>query len=271
MRRPAAGPMTRRIVAVLLALAGVPVPAAVASPALRTLTVRGVPNAFTEVTFAGRVRLETSMMTKTPPVYDAKGTYAAVYVEPVRGTGPVSGSILLRAMPGISDIPIPLGPLGWLPAGHYRVHLLGDAATTVRIRVQGLRRDVTVATRTRSDVAARWVDRRTAGVATPANRTIVPFSVRPKTLAVIGAVHESSGFYGRRDVCVRRPTNGLSPCVRGNSGHSRYWGVYPIRWTMGAAGSYHPGMLPPGDFEVEFLDAAVAVPHGLTAFVMTLN
>lgn len=263
---------TGRFLAVLLAgLAGLPVPAVTAAPALRTLTVRGVPNAYAEVTFGSRVRFETSATTKAPPGYDASGTYAGAYVEPVRGSGPVAGTVLLRAMPGLSDVPFPLGPQGWLPAGRYRVHLLGDASTTVRIRVEGLRRDATVATRTASDVVATWVSRGVAGVPTPADRTVVPFTVGRRTLAVVGATHESTGFYGRRDVCVRRRTNGLSPCLDGNSGRGWYWGVYPVGWRLGGAAAYHPGELPVGELEAEFLDAAVAVPQGLTAFVLTLN
>lgn len=106
----------RRLVAVLVVgLVGVPASAFAAAPTLRTLTVRGVPNAYAEVTFAGRVRFETT--TKSRPSYDAKGTYAGAYVEPVRGDGPVAGTVLLRAMPSLSDVPFPLGPQGWLPPG----------------------------------------------------------------------------------------------------------------------------------------------------------
>lgn len=118
---------------------------------------------------------------------------------------------------------------------------------------------------------ARWVSRGVAGVATPADRTIVPFTVRRRTLTVVAEAHESTGFYGRRDVCVRERTNGLSPCLDGNSGHGWYSGVYPFRWTLGGAAAYHPGALPLGELEAEFLDLAVAVPHGMTTFVMTLN
>lgn len=262
----------RPLAVVLLAgLVGVPVPAATAAPVLRTVTVRGVPNAYAEVTFTGRVRFETSATTKAPPSYDAKGTYAGAYVEPLRGDGPAAGTVLLRGMPGLSDVPFPLAPQGWLPPGRYRVHLLGDAPTTVRIRVEGLRRDLTVTTRTRADVVAQWVRRGAAGAATPVDRTIVPFTARRRTLTLVAGAHESTGFYGRRDVCVRPRTNGLSPCLEGNAGRGWYQGVYPIRWTLGGAAVYYPGALPLGELEAEFFDLAVAVPHGLTTFVMTLN
>lgn len=264
--------MVRNLLAVLLVgLVGVPPSAAAAAPRLRTLTVRGLPNAYAELTFASRVRFETSATSKAPPSYDAKGTYAGAYVEPVRGDGPVAGTVLLRAMPSLSDVPFPLGPQGWLPPGRYRVHLIGDASTTVKIRVEGLRRDLTVTTKTRADVVAQWVSRGVAGVATPADRAIVPFTARSRTLTVVAEAHESTGFYGRRDVCVRKRTNGLSPCLDGNAGRGWYWGVYPLRWTLGGAAVYRPGVLPVGELEVEFFDLAVAVPHGLTTFVMTLN
>jgi hypothetical protein len=255
----------------LVGLVGLPVSAATAAPAPRTLTVRGVPNAYAEVTFAGRVRFETSATGNARPAYSVSGTYGGVYVEPVRGAGPVAGTVLLRAMPGLSDVPFPIAPQGWLPAGRYRIHLIGDAATTVRVRVEGLRRDLTVTTRTRSDVVAKWVSRGIGGVPTPADRTIVPFTVRRTTVTVVAETHESTGFYGRRDVCVRERTNGLSPCLDGNAGHGSYSGVYPLRWTLGGAAAYRPGTLPVGDLEAEFLDAAVGAPHGLTTFVMTVT
>ena len=249
-------------------LAAAPVAAA---PPLRTVTVRGRPNAYAEVNFASRVRFETSSTSKAPPAYDAHGTYAGVYVEPVRATVPVAGTALLRGMPELSDVHFPLAPPEWLPAGRYRVHLLGDAATTVRVQVAGLRRDLAITTTTPSAVRARWVPRGVAGVATPVDRTIVPFTVQPRTLALFGAMHDSTGFYGRRDVCVRPRSDGLSPCLDGNAGRGWYWGLYPFRWTLGGAASYHPGELRPGEYEAEFLDIAVAVPHGLPTFVLTLN
>lgn len=255
----------------LVCLAGLPVPAATAAPAVRTLTVRGVPNAYTEVTFPGRVRFETSGTAKPPPAYDTEGTYAGAYVEPVGRAGAAAGTMLLPALPGLEDVAFPLGTQGWLPAGRYRVHLIGDAATTVRIRAEGLRRDLTVTTRTRSALAASWVERGVAGAATPADRTIVPFTVGPRTLTVVAASHDSTGFYGRTEICVRERTNGLSPCLDGNAGRGAYWGVYPFRWVMAGAGVYRPGVLPSGEFEVEFLDVAVAAPHSLATFVLTLN
>lgn len=245
--------------------------AAPAAATARVLTVRGAPNAYAEVSFAGRVRLATSVTTNVPPTYDTRGTYAGVYLERVGGGGPVAGTLLLRAMPGLSDVPFPLGSRSWLAAGRYRVHLLGDAPTTVTIRVEGLSRDVTVTTKTRTTVAATWVTRGVAGVTTPADRTIVPFLVRHTTLVVVASMHQSTGFYGRSDVCVRTRTNGLSPCVDGNAGQGSYWGGYPLRWTMGGAAAFPPGGLPTGELEVEFLDVAVAVPERLTSFVMTLN
>lgn len=245
---------------------------AVAAPSSpRVLTVRGVPNAHAEVSFTGRVRLETSATAKARPTYDTEGTYAGAYVEPVGRSGPVAGTLLLRAMPGLSDVPIPLGSRSWLPPGRYRVHLIGDAPTTVKIRVEGIRRNLTVTTTKPAAVAATWVARGVAGVVTPVDRTIVPFTVRRPTLAVIATSHESTGFYGRSEVCVRNRTNGLAPCLDGNAGRGSYWGGYPLRWTMGGAAVYPPGGLPLGELEAEFLDAAAAVPGRLTSFVMTLN
>lgn len=262
--------MVRCLVAVLaVTVLGAPATVAGAATASHTLTVQGVPNAYTEVRFAGRVRLATS--TNARPTFATTGTYAGVYLEPVRGDGPGAGTVLLRAMPGLSDVPIPIGSQSWLPAGSYRVHLLGDATTAVTVRLEGLARGLVVTTKTRSRVAATWVGRGVAGVTAPADRTIVPFTVHRRTLTLIAAGQESTGFYGQRDICVRERGTGLAPCLDGNAGHGRYWSVYPLRWTMGGAAVYRPGTLPLGELEVEFLDVTVATPHRMAAFVMSVD
>lgn len=264
------GVMSRLVALLVIGVLGFPLSAATAAPS-RVLTVTGAPNAFTEVSFPTQVRLATSATAKARPSYATKGTYAGVYVEPVHGNGRVAGTLLLRAMPSLSNVPFPIGAEAWLPPGRYRVHLIGDAPATVRISVEGLRRDLTVVTKNRSEIVATWISRGIAGVATPADRTILPFTVRRPTLTIVADAHESTGFYGRSDVCVRARTNGLSPCLDGNAGHGSYWGGYPFRWTMGGAAVYAPGTLPLGDLEAEFLDVAVAAPPRLTAFVMTVN
>ena len=101
-------------------------------------------------------------------------------------------------------------------------------------------RDLTVTTKTRADVVATWVSRGVAGVATPADRTIVPFTVRSRTLSVVAEAHESTGFYGQRDVCVRERTNGLSPCLDGNSGHAPVLGRLPNQVDHGRCGGIPP-------------------------------
>jgi hypothetical protein len=252
------------------ALLGAPLPAASAAPP-RALTVRGMTNAYAEVSFAHAVRFETAASAAMRPRYDAKGTYAGAYIEPVRGDGPVAGTMLLRAMPGLSEVPFPVAREAWLPPGRYRVHLLGDAATVVKIWAHGLRRDTTVTTKAPSGVVAGWPSGAVAGVAAPVDRTIVPLRVQARTLTVVATSQESTGFYGRRDICVRKRTNGLSPCLEGNAGHGSYWGVVPLTWTLGNVAVFPPGALRPGEFEAEFFDAVVAAPYRVRRFVFTLN
>lgn len=253
-----------------IALLGSAAPAA-AAPA-RVLTVRGAGNTYADVTFATRFRLSTSTSSKTPPRYATAGSFAGVFVEPLRRPGAGAGTVLLSRLPGWEDVPFPLAPPGeWLAPGQYRVHFLSDAPGSVRITVEGLRRDVTVATVHRSAVTGGFLDRDVAGVAPLADRTVVPLTIRPDTLTVVASVHRSTALYGRRDVCVRPGSHPLSPCLRGNGGRGWYWGVYPIEWTIGGAGVYSPGELPPGPVEVEFLDATVGVPDEVYRFVLTLN
>ena len=254
----------------LLAATGVPSAAATA-PHARALTVRGTGNTYTEITFTTRVRFSTSMPSKTPPTYSTSGSYAGVFVEPVGRRGSGAGTVLLSGLPGWEDVPFQLAPERWLAPGRYRIHLLGDGRGTVRIRAEGLRRDVTVSTVHRSPVAGGFLGRDVAGVSLPADRTIVPFDIRPNTLTVVASVHRSTAFYGRRDVCVRTGTAPLAPCLEGNGGNGWYWGVTPVEWTIGGAAVYSPGELPSGPAEVEFVDLTVGVPDKVYRFVMTLN
>jgi hypothetical protein len=223
------------------------------------------------VTFATRVRLSTSATSTTPPRFAGAGAYTGVYVAPLRGSTPGSGTLLLRGLPLLSDVHFPLGPQSWLPPGRYRVHLLGDAPATVRVRVEGLPRDVTVRTARPSPVVAALTRRGVAGVDAPADRTVVPLTVRSTTLTVVASAHESTAFLGRREVCVRRRTDGLSPCLDGNAGRGWYYSVVPFRWGLAGAAVYHPGALPVGDAEVEYLDVTAGAPAGLHSFTMMLN
>jgi hypothetical protein len=265
--------MRRLVTAIVVATVAAVLPVtATAAPRFRTLTVQGPGNTYADVSFSSRVRLATSMTSEMRPRYTATGTYAGVYVTPVHGPGPAAGTFLMRAFRMLSDLPFPLGPVdAWLPPGRYRVHLLGDAPATVRISVEGLGRDVSVRTATPSPVHATLLQRGVAGVSAPADRTIVPFTVGPDTVTVVASVHESSAFAGRREVCVRERTDGLSPCLDGNAGRGWYYSVVPIEWGIGGAAAYHPGELPAGPSEVEFLDVTVGAPKALQAFVMTLS
>lgn len=257
-------------VAGLLLAAGTATPST-AQPASRTLTISGRVNGFADVTFPTAVRLGTSRHAAVPPVVTGTASYAGAYLTPLDGAGPSAGTIILRAFPMFGDTPFALTTHTSLPAGRYRVHLLGDAPTTVRMSIDGVRRDVSVRTRTPSDVTAQQVGRGVAGVDTPVDRAVVPFTVRPVTLAVVASSHESTAFAGRREVCIRSRTDGLSPCLDGNGGRGWYWAVVPVRWRLGGAAVVNPGELPTGPAEVEFLDYSAGAPHDLHAFVLTLH
>lgn len=255
----------------LAALLVTPAVPATAQPAARTLTVTGVANAYTDVTFSSRVHLSTAAHAGSPPRFEGSGTYSGVYVTPLHGNGPAAGTILLRGLPLLSDVPFPLSGTDWLPAGRYRVHLLGDAPATVRIRVDGLRRDVLVRTATGSDVSATLLRRAVAGVDLPVDRTVIPLTVRRPTLTILASSHRSTGFVGRRGICVRARAPVQSPCLQGTSGYGWYYGVIPFDWGIAGAAGFHPGDLPAGEYDAEFFDYTAGASKGMYAFAMTLN
>jgi hypothetical protein len=264
--------MRRLAAACALALVAGLATTGTAAPARHFLTVTGTPNSYAEVTFPVRFRLSTYAIAATPPSITTSGRYGGAYVTPVLGRGPAAGTLLLRDMGGLSKVPFDIGTREWLPAGRYRVHLLGDGATTVRLAAEGLRRNVDVRATRRSEVTGGYVSRGVAGlVYTPVDRTIVPLDLGPRTLAVIASSHESTAMAGRRNVCIRVRDDHLSPCLEANAGYGWYWSAIPFDWGLAGVAVHEPGTLPIGGIETEFFDATVGVATSFRAFAMTLE
>ena len=262
----------RLAAACALVLLAVGVPPASAKEETSTITMRGSKSAYVDVAFRTRFRLLSDAFTAKPaPVVSTKGTYGGIYLTKLDSPETAGGLLLLRGLPAWDDFPLALGSDGWLPAGTYRVHLLADGATTVRVTAEGLARNVTLAPERASRVSASLVRRRTAGTDVPADRTTIPVTVRPTTLTVLGSSHESEGALGNQHICLRTPGAQLPCTVSGAGGGGTFFGT-PGSFRMGSAMVFYPGDVPQsGETEAEYSDVVGGVPGPTYAFALTLN
>lgn len=251
----------------LTSAAGLPADAAPAG----VLTVRGSTSAYVDVTFPARFRLHTDMFeTKTPPRVSTSGTFAGVWLDRIGGDE-ATGAVEMAGLPAWSGMPIGLGGTGWLPAGSYRVYLLADGPTTVRINADGLR-DTTLTPERRADVKGRLVRRTAAGLDAPADRTTVPVNVRGGTLTVLASSQASTGVAGDQRICLHPPGEPGRPCELGggSGGGFTVFGA-PGEFGIGSAVVFYPGTSKAGEHVAEFVDVSAGAPGGMYAFALTVN
>jgi hypothetical protein len=180
---------------------GRPVAGEAAGPPHGQLVVSGSRSAHQDIVFARSITLAAG---GEDVRYDARGSYAGFYLEPL-DRDPAGGAGQVRpssfGWPGFANYGLPLGrsqlaaPVGGsisLPAGRYRVHLITDAAAVVTIPVAGFAGSRTIRPRRLSTATARTADvtpeaagrRYLSGLASFS----LPVSVGPRSLA-IAALH----------------------------------------------------------------------------------
>jgi hypothetical protein len=273
--------MRIRGVAAVLALLALAAPAAHAAPPSQRgpqahlLVVRGTRSATADVTFRTRIRAHTDLFVPGNPVtVTTKGTYAGVWLEslatPVLGTG----MVVVPAYTG--EDPIAWG--SWdredqsLPAGRYRVHLVTDGQSEVRLPVDGLTRDLVVRPARPSSDSGRLVRRQAVpGADAPADRTVVPVKFGAHTVVAL-----ASGGAGdvvsvwQSEICVHDVTP-EQPCAVGGGQGGGSQSVSTGGMSGWGASFFYPGDLTPGVHDAEFTDVAVTVPKGYWAFALTVN
>ena len=265
---------SRLAVACALALLAVGAAPVTAAPATRVLTIRGAKNAYVDVTFATRFRLHTDdHRHKDAPRITTTGTYGGFYVVPL-GKGPEAvgaGTIQLQGLPVFANMAMGIGTFEWLPAGRYRVHLLADAETTVRVHGEGLRRDLSLRPAKPSATAATFVHRTTGGADVPVDRTVIPVSIRPNTVTLLAGQQDSNGVVMDQYQCLHPPAR-PEGCATGDGigGNFLVTGT-PAGRSAGSGMIVYPGEHPPGEAEADFIDVTAGVPRGMYAFALTIS
>lgn len=261
--------MRRTLATLLLALAAVPIVPAGAAPAAHVV-LTGSRSASFETTFPTRFRPDVGIADADADLaVTTRGTFAGVYFERLGGTRLGIGAVVVPAMRGITgDTPAAWGasdtPSFTLPAGRYRVHLLTDGASTVRVRVEGLARDVVATPRTPSRVTGTL---HRVGAA----RVTIPVTVRPTTTTMlVGSTDADYGVANAVSICLDEGRE--LPCETGNGlgMKTAFLGVGSRASTMTWMTAY-PGDVPSGEHTASYTIASAGVPRGLHAFALSVS
>lgn len=281
----------RAMAVAFLALAGLAVPAAAEGTA--TLTLRATRSAYVDVTFHHGFTLHDATAT------DAGGAYRGYYLQPLtRSAADGFGQVWFASFrrPGFREAPIPIGGRGttrevwtpglnWtIPAGRYRVHVVGTHPVEVRLRVSGRlpARTLTATRPTRAAAAVRDltlpVVERTAPAGAAAGE--IPISIDGRALAF------SSLYWQRRgtmtsaisgNTCIGRA--GGVQCVGGSQwSRARNYEEFHTNTSSKFAESagtlttyYDPGRLPDGDHVGHFKLATTSMFDKVVGAVFTLS
>jgi hypothetical protein len=266
---------TSRVALVLLAATALPLPVASAALTAHVLVVRGSRSATVDVTFRSRIRAHVdAFVPGAQPSATTKGTYAGVWLESLAGPPGGAGSVFVPA--SWHDQPIGWG--AWdredrsLPAGRYRVHLLTDGVSEVRLPVDGLARDLVLRPTGRSTDKGVLVHRQLAGRNAPADRTVIPVVVRAATWTVLASSVEGDGpVFGQGMICLHDGGTQL-PCPAGGGAGVQGSGAgVGGHGSSGVARFVAPGEVSPGEHDAEYVDTAVTVPTGIYAFALTIG
>lgn len=255
-----------------------------------TLVLRARASAYVDVTFPTAFRLHDAT-TSAPGA-----SFSGYYLQPLKGPAENGfGQVWLSGFrhPGYAEAPIPIGGPGtnpelpdpgqdWsIPAGRYRVHVLGDRPTVARLRVSGQvpLRSATAARRSGAYAAWRTLTLPAAEQPAPAVVALgeIPIPVRPRSMAF------SSLFFARRgthtnvataSTCIGK-ADGVR-CVRGAQySHARSYQEIETDFVLaegvGTVTTYYAtGALPPGENVGYFEHAATWMIDKAVGAVFTL-
>ncbi|HVE64031.1 MAG TPA: hypothetical protein VNB94_09545 [Mycobacteriales bacterium] len=263
-----------RRLAVLLVLLGLTgLPAAWASPA-EVLVLRGVasrsmnlvlrrPTTF-EVGGLGPARAMSARM---------GGTFAGFVVHRADGSVAVGGVVAAGFSVDSDQVPMVFGG-GFdavrLPAGRYRVTLLANGPSEVRVPAKGLGRSVTLLPRGRADVRGELV-RQTLPMGVPTAVSRIPMTVTLGSMVVLASAQSySAGVVSADDVCLARPG---SQCATG--GVSGGTGVVvagaPGRLASIQALYFYPGQTPAASYEAVFVSTGAGAAERLVSFALRIG
>lgn len=258
----------RRTFSTLLLLATLaPVAPAAAAATSREIVLTGSRSAWVEVTFAHRFKPHVGVWGRPGLRVATRGTYAGVWFENLKSDVASQGGVVLPAAG--EDMPV-----GWggsdredftLPAGRYRVHLLADGESTVRVLVDGIARSLRLAPRRASEVRSRLVS-------VDMVRAEIPVVVRPTTTTVlVGFTHSEPSVGSAMDICLDE--GDTLPCEAGRGHGMSTAFLAPGVWSkMMTAIFVYPGWVSSGEHTASYTIATVGVTkRTLYAFALSLD
>jgi hypothetical protein len=250
------------VLALLLAAA----PAARAA-GIHYLVVRGSGAAVVDVTFAHPFRLLLDGTAPVPRV-TTRGTYAGVWVENLRAGNLGAGVAVVPAMRGLGgDVPMTWGYTdSRLPAGHYRVHLLTDGPSEVRVAATGLGRDVALRSAGRDRVRAKVLD---IEVAPGVGKADVGVTVYATTMTVLAASTDEDSAAATSSVCLTRQPS--LPCgTSGEAGMSMVGGGVATESSTVAQVNVYPGEATADEYHAVYSADTPRARH-LYAFALSVT
>jgi hypothetical protein len=267
------------VVAALAFVASAPahaVPPSDRGPQAHVLVIRGAKSATVDVTFKARIRPHSDLFVPgNEATATTKGTYTAVWLQNLSKPELGAGAAFVPAI--TQDEPI-----GWasadredmsLPAGRYRVRLVTDGISEIRLPIDGLARDLVLRPTGRSTDAGKLVRRQAVpGVVAPVDRTVIPVSIRSTTLTLLASGAETgASVAGHGEICLH-DSGPQTPCLAGggSGGDFDYVGAGG-GGTSWQAAFFYPGDATPGEHDAEFTDATVGVAQSYYAFALTIT
>lgn len=257
--------------ACLLLLSAAPLRAD-AAPA-RYLTLRGSGTASVEVRFTAAVTVHMSddETARTAPRVTTSGTYAGAWIEPADRSENGTGFYRVPAFDSRDGVPFVMGmdakPVR-LAAGRYRVFLVTDGRSEVRVQVDGLPRDLKLTPRHAELSYARLADVRAKRAEMAGQRTLT-FRVNDGSRTMLAAWVDAPGAPSvTSSICldsraqVPCPFGGQRSLTGGPGDWLVEWWHFGVGWLPSTA-----------EQDVQFTQAAAGAspPDDLLAFVVTFG
>lgn len=267
------------IVAALLLLGGAPAGAGDRAP--RELVLRGDRSASVDVTLRRPVRLtccrpveqtvdgQASFRVAGLSV-ETEGTYAGFAIERVRDGRMMRGAVRIPSMDleeGRIPTYVSFGRKPRLRPGRYRIHLLTDGPSVVRVEGAGLTRSLELAPAGPTKVAAELVTLATTTGLEQAQAR-VPVEVT-KGATVLLAV-KTEGDYAQAHYlgqCIVQPGAQCS--------EEEHYDTWASPASGGGGGTkldmFERGAIEPGSYEAVFVAGSIGAPQGAYGFVLVLG
>jgi len=266
----------RALLGGLLLVLGLAPMAAEAAPPQGMLVVRGSSSASVDVTIKSTFVAHMGVFesTFTAPRVTTRGTYAGVWIEPIGEPHEATGFYTIpatdtpqgkRHVMGFDAYAKRFGP------GRYRIHLVTDGASEVRVRVDGLPRGLTLTPRRAVPSWGRVVDVRTTP-ADHAGEKYLSFRVRQGSRTTVGAwIDAPDALSTTSSICLTHEGSSV-PCPvngRGWSHGTGKGGGWAAEWWHFGAGALPPS----GEQEVQYIQSApgVTAPVEMLAFAITFG